>query len=101
MTLTTIVSNDETNKIVEELLSIKKALLALKKQEEQLKQKLYNYMNEHDVMINYETGEEFVKWTYSEGYMKFDSKTFSKKNPKIYAKYCSMTDPVRTLRIAK
>jgi hypothetical protein len=101
MTKTTIVSTEEVNKIVEGLQEVKRSMTALKKQEEALKQKLYNYMGEHDVMVNCETGEEFVHWTYSEGYMKFDQKKFEEDKPKIYKQYLFKTEPVRTLRISK
>lgn len=97
----TIVSNHDVNHIVGELQKLKKQLLALKAIEERLKQDLYNYMGEHDVMINCETGEEFVNWSYSEGYMKFDSKKFMEDKPKIYKQYLFKTEPVRTLRLAK
>lgn len=98
---TTIVSTVDANTIVEQLVEVKKIIKSYQKKEEELKQKLYNYMGEHDVMINCETGEEFVNWSYSEGYMKFDAKKFAADKPRIYAKYCSMTDGVRTLRLAK
>ena len=98
---TTIVSNNEANQVVESLVSIKSQIKALQKQEELYKQKLYNYMGEHDILINNETGEEFVHWEYSNGYMKFDSKKFMADKPKIYEKYCVMTEPVRVLRIVK
>ena len=98
---TMIVSTSEANKIVDDLLELKRHAKELKRKEDALKQKLYNYMGEHDIMVNCETGEEFVSWTYSEGYMKFDSKKFADDKPKIYEKYCKMTDGVRTLRISK
>jgi hypothetical protein len=98
---TSIISTLEANAVVEEIKAVKKQLANLKKQEEKLKQKLYNYMGEHDVMVNFETGEEFVNWAYSDGYMKFDAKKFAADKPKIYDKYCTMTEPVRTLRLAK
>lgn len=97
----TIVSNEDVNEIVEDLKALKSQIKALKKLEEKCTQQLYNYMREHDVMINYETGEEFVNWSYSSGYLKFDSKRFADDRPKMYEKYCKMTDPVRTLRLAK
>lgn len=97
----TIVSNHDVNHIVGELQKLKKQMSALKAIEERLKQDLYNYMGEHDVMINCETGEEFVNWSYSEGYMKFDSKKFMEDKPKIYKQYLFKTEPVRTLRLAK
>jgi len=96
-----IVSNDDTNVIVEELVSIKRQIKGLEKQEEALKQKLYNYMGEHEVLINHVTGEEFVHWTYSDGYMKLDVKKFLADKPEIYKQYSFRTEPVRTLRIAK
>ncbi len=98
---TSIISNEEANKIVEELQATKKMTVEIKKVEEKLKQKLYNYMGEHDELINYETGEPFVKWTYSEGYMKFDAKKFMEEKPQLYKKYLVKTNDVRTLRITK
>ena len=98
---TTIVSNDSANGIVDSLKGVKEDIKRLQKVEEQLKQKLYNFMGEHDVLINHETGEEAVKWTYSEGYMKFDVKKFEADKPKIYKQYLFKTEPVRTLRIGK
>jgi len=97
----TIISNHDANQTVEELVKLKKQISALKAMEERLKQDLYNFMGEHDVMINCETGEEFVNWSYSEGYMKFDSKKFMKDKPKIYKQYLFKTEPVRTLRLSK
>lgn len=98
---TTIVSNAQANEIVKALQEVKKGMAILKKQEEKLKQELYNYMNETDILIDYETGEEIVHWSYSEGYPKFDTKKFMMDKPKIYKQYLVMTDPVRTLRVVK
>lgn len=98
---TTIVSDDNVLHIVEELRDVKVKMKSLKKAEEKLKQKLYNFMGEHDVLINHQTGQEYVSWTYSEGFPKFDVKKFMADKPKVYAKYTFMTDPVRTLRMAK
>lgn len=96
---TTIVSNEQTNKIVEALREVKKAKAVLAKQEEKLKQELYNYMNENDVLVDPDTGEEIVHWSYSEGYLKFDVKKFELEKPKVYKQFLFMTEPVRTLRI--
>lgn len=98
---TTIISNEEANDIVEQLQETKRQAAELKKTEERLKQKLYNYMGEHDELINYETGEPFVKWSYSDGYMKFDSKRFAEAHPQLYKKFLVKTEDVRTLRITK
>lgn len=98
---TTIVSNEESRKIVEQLQEVKKEAAKLKKEEEKLKQKLYNFMGEHDVMIDHETGEEFVNWSYSDGYEKFDVKKFMADKPNVYKQYVFMTEPVRTLRVTK
>jgi len=98
---TTIVSNEDTNKIIEELKGVKEFIKKAQKQEELLKQRLYNFMGENEVLIDPETGEESVKWTYSEGFMKFDSKKFQQEKPSVYNKYLFKTEPVRTLRITK
>lgn len=98
---TTIVSTPEANEIVEALKEAKAAKKACEHREKVLTQKLYNYMNEHDVLIDCETGQEAVSWTYSNGYLKFDSKRFAAEAPDVYEKYCVMTEPVRTLRVAK
>lgn len=96
---TTILSNEDSELIVVELKEIKAQIKKLQKIEKILKQKLYNYMGEYDVLVSPETGEEIVHWTYSKGYMKFDDKRFAAEKPKIYEKYCYMTDPVRTLNL--
>lgn len=98
---TSIVSTPEVNKIVENLIKIKKTIKDYKRLEDKVTQDLYNYMTEHDVLINCETGEEYVNWSYSKPYMRFDSKRFEFEQPDIYKNYCKMTEPVRTLRIAK
>lgn|SRR5512135_1083921 len=98
---TKIVSNSEVNAIVEAIRLVKKEKKECERREKALVQKLYNFMNEHDVLIDYETGQETVNWSYSSGYMKFDAKKFAEDRPKMYERYCTMTDPVRTLRIAK
>jgi hypothetical protein len=97
----TIASNDTALGIVNNLKALKVQMKELQKYEEELKQKLYNFMGEHDVLINHETGEESVRWTYSEGYQKFDVKKFMADKPRVYKQYLFMTDPVRTLRVAK
>ena len=99
--LSKIVSTPEANQIVEALKEAKRATKECQHQEKVLTQKLYNYMNEHDVLIDCETGQETISWTYSSGFMKFDTKKFMADRPKVYEKYCFMTDPIRTLRIAK
>lgn len=101
MTKTQIVSNDEVNEIVKKIQEVKRSLAVLKKQEEKLKQQLYNFMGEHDRLIDPDTGEEIVNWSYSEGYEKFDVKKFMADKPKIYKQYIFMTEPVRTLRVVK
>lgn len=101
MTKTTIVSNDKALVIVSDLQAIKAQIKALQKIEEGLKQDLYNFMGEHDVLVNHETGEECVHWSYSEGYMKFDTKKFMEDKPKIYKQYLFKTEPVRMLRVGK
>lgn len=98
---TVIISDESTIEIVEELKKCRILMIELKKEEEKLRQKLYNYMGEHDILINPTTGEEAVKWSYSDGYEKFDSKKFMLDNPEIYGAYTYRTDPVRTLRIGK
>lgn len=101
MTKTTIVSDDEAVKTVECYQEVKRNIKMLEKQKEKLEQQLYNFMGEHDVMINHETGEEFVNWSYSKGYQRFDAKKFMVDKPKVYKQYLFMTDPVRTLRVVK
>lgn len=96
---TTIVSNEQTNRIVAALKELKRTKASLAKQEEKLKQELYNYMNENEVLVDPETGEEVIHWSYSDGYLKFDVKKFEQDKPKIYKQYLIMTDPVRTLRV--
>jgi len=96
-----IVSNDEVNQVVQQLRDLAVQEKALAKSKELLKQQLYNFMNENDVLIDYETGEEIVSWSYSEGYMKFDAKKFMEDKPKIYKQYLFKTEPVRTLRVTK
>lgn len=98
---TSIVSNEEVNCIVESLKMIKKQIKQLKKQEDMVTQELYNYMNEHDILVDHETGLEIVNWSYSSGYMKFDAARFNEDSPELYQIYCKMTNPVRTLRITK
>lgn len=98
---TTIVSDDSALSIVAEMQQIKAQIKALQRQEEVLKQKLYNFMGENEVMINHETGEEFVNWAYSEGFLKFDAKRFMEDKPKLYKQYLYKTEPVRVLRLAK
>lgn len=98
-TNTTIVSDEDTLHIVDALQDVKKAIKDLEKKKATLEQKLYNYMGEHDVMINPDTGEEFVTWKYTAGYLKFDSKKFELEKPLVYKRYLVMTEPQRRLLI--
>lgn len=100
-TLSSIVSNDTANNVVQQLLEVKNQMKDLKAMEEALKQQLYNYMGEHDVLIDCETGQETAKWTYSEGFQKFDVKKFMADKPRVYKQYLFLTEGVRTLRLAK
>ena len=96
-----IVSTEEVNKIVEELADLERVDKRLKKRREELKHQLHNYMTENEILINYETGEEFVSWAYSKPRKTFDTKKLEFELPDIYKKYCTIGDPVRTLRIIK
>lgn len=99
MSKTTIASNDEVNQVVLAIKDVKTHIKKLEKEEEKLKQRLYNHMGEHDVLFDPDTGEELVHWTYSEGYQKFDSKRFEEERPKLFKQYIVITEPRRTLRV--
>jgi hypothetical protein len=100
-TLSKIISTDEANKIVQQIKDIKSTIKDFERKQEALTQDLYGFMGEHDVLINHETGQEFVTWTYSKGAKRFDSKKLAFEQPNLYEAYCYIGEPIRTLRLVK
>lgn len=94
--------NQEVKDIVDDLRRIREHLAQVKDQEEYLKQKLYNHVNEHEriVMIDADGVEiELATWKYSADSKRFDGKKFQEDHKDLYDQYTKVQPGSRTLRI--
>ncbi len=97
--MNSIVTNKEINDVIERLKEAKAREKEVEKEIDKLKQELYNYVNEHEVLIDYETGEEVVTWKYGDAPERFDVKKLKEKHYEIFKQFTYLGDPIRTLRI--
>jgi hypothetical protein len=94
-------STDEIKEIIDDLRRVREFIKNCLEQEEVLKKKLYNIINENEGIIDLQTGETLATWKYNSESVRFDAKLFKEENPLGYAEYCKIQPGARILRITK
>lgn len=93
-----ITSTIHIRTILDELRSLRDHKKQVIKREEDLKQRLYNHMNEHEEVIT-EDGEILATWKYSAYSQYFDTERFQKDSPHLYEQYIATRPGTRRLVI--
>jgi len=96
--LSVIASNAEIDELVAEIKRIRNFKKTLAEQEDNLMQKLYNYMSENEELVN-ENGELLLSWKYAKDSQYFDAKRFQIDNPDVYNNYLALRNGARRLVI--
>lgn len=91
-----MIANQEVNTILRELKRIKDYKKQLEKDEEYLKQKLYNIVQEEE-LISTEDGIVLATWRYTDEIRAFDAKRFKAEQEGLYNEYMSVRPGVRRL----
>lgn len=94
-----ILSNEEVSLIVKQLRDNRELAKEVKKEEERLKQKLYNHMNEHDELVCHETGVVIATWKYASDSWRFNADKFHDDHSDLYNQYKELKPGNRTLLI--
>lgn len=81
-----ITSNENMEKLIEEISRIKKSSKLLKESEGDIKNKLALYMKANESLMS-TTGELLATFKYAKDSEKFDSKRFQKEHPELYNQY--------------
>lgn len=93
-----IQSNEEIDAIVERLYNLRLHKKQVAKEEDNLMQLIYNYMNEHEELVS-QDGEVLLTWKYSKDSEYFDVKRFAIDNAETYNKYITSREGARRLVI--
>ena len=96
---TMFASTPDIEKVLRDLKQVRAELKKLQKIEEDLKQVLYNYVGEHEVIVDPITGEELAQWKYTEDSLRFDAKRFQEEHVALAAGYMVNVPGYRKLRL--
>jgi hypothetical protein len=94
-----VLSTPEIDLIIKQLRDNRELAKELKKEEEKLKQKLYNHMNEHDELVCPETGLVMVTWKYTNDTWYFNADKFHEDHLTLYNQYKELRPGSRRLII--
>lgn len=72
--------------IIDELKNLREHKKQVEKREEDLKQQLYNHMQENEEAIT-EDGEILATWKYSADSQYFDTERFKKESPELFEEF--------------
>lgn len=92
-----MLSTVEIALIIKQLRDNRELAKELKKEEEQLKQKLYNHMNEHEELVCHETGQVMATWKYSNDTQWFNGGKFQIDHRDLYDQYKELRPGSRRL----
>jgi archaellum component FlaC len=82
--------NKEVQDILDDLRRIKEHKEQIKMMEEDLTQKLYNHVNEHDRIITVDADgveKELATWKYAANSTRFDGKRFKEAHADLYKEF--------------
>jgi hypothetical protein len=96
---TMFASTPDIEKVLSDIKSVRAEIKKLEKIQQDLQQVLYNYVGEHERIIDPMTGEELAEWKYTNGSLRFDAKKFQENNPGLAAEYMANVPGYRKLRI--
>lgn len=96
--MATMQTNEDINFIVAQLKHMKERRKVLDKEEEKLKQKLYNLVNEHDEIVT-EDGEVILTWKYTNDTKYLNAKKFESEHPELYNQYMELRAGHRRLEL--
>jgi hypothetical protein len=96
--MATMTTTEDINFVVAQLKHMKERRKLLDKEEEKLKQKLYNLVNEHDEIVT-EDGEVIFTWKYTADTKYLDAKKFEADHPELYNEYMAFRAGHRRLEL--
>ena len=82
--------NTEVQVIIDDLRRVREHLAQVEKMEKDLIQKLYNQVNEHEIIVMVDEDgieHELATWKYSKDSVRFDGKKFKEDHADLYKEY--------------